>query len=43
MKDKKVALVLSGGAALGFAHLGVIKVLEKYGGLKRILFAKKIR
>lgn len=30
MKDKKVALVLSGGAALGFAHLGVIKVLEKY-------------
>lgn len=30
MKRKKVALVLSGGAALGFAHLGVIKVLEKY-------------
>lgn len=28
---KKVALVLSGGAALGFAHIGVIKVLEKYG------------
>ena len=31
MKKKKVALVLSGGAALGFAHIGVIKVLEKYG------------
>ena len=30
MREKKVALVLSGGAALGFAHLGVIKVLEKY-------------
>lgn len=30
MKEKKVALVLSGGAALGFAHLGIIKVLEKY-------------
>lgn len=30
MKDKKVALVLSGGAALGFAHLGIIKTLEKY-------------
>lgn len=27
---KKVALVLSGGSALGFAHVGVIKVLEKY-------------
>ena len=26
---KKVALVLSGGAALGFAHIGVIKVLEE--------------
>lgn len=31
MKKKKVALVLSGGAALGFAHIGVIKVFEKYG------------
>ncbi len=31
MKKKKVALVLSGGAALGFAHIGVIRVLEKYG------------
>lgn len=31
MKDrKKVALVLSGGGALGFAHIGVIKVLQKY-------------
>lgn len=26
---KKVALVLSGGAALGYAHIGVIKQLEK--------------
>lgn len=31
MKKKKVALVLSGGAVLGFAHIGVLKVLEKYG------------
>ncbi len=30
MKRKKVALVLSGGATLGFAHVGVIKVLQKY-------------
>lgn len=30
MGRKKVALVLSGGSALGFAHIGVIKVLEKY-------------
>lgn len=29
MERKKVALVLSGGSALGFAHIGVIKVLEK--------------
>lgn len=29
-RRKKVALVLSGGGALGFAHVGVIKVLEKY-------------
>lgn len=29
-KKKKVALVLSGGGALGFAHIGVLKVLEKY-------------
>jgi NTE family protein len=27
---KKVALVLSGGGALGCAHIGVIKALEKY-------------
>ena len=27
---KKVALVLGGGGALGFAHIGVIKVLQKY-------------
>ena len=31
MKKKKVALVLSGGSALGFAHIGVIKVLLEYG------------
>lgn len=30
MERKKVALVLSGGSALGFAHIGVIKILEKY-------------
>ncbi len=30
MGRKKVALVLSGGGALGFSHIGVIKVLEKY-------------
>ncbi len=28
---KKLALVLGGGAAKGFAHIGVIKVLEKNG------------
>lgn len=28
MDRKKVALVLGGGAALGFAHIGVLKVLE---------------
>ena len=31
MKKKRVALVLSGGSALGFAHIGVIKVLLEYG------------
>jgi NTE family protein len=30
-KKKKIALVLSGGAARGLAHIGVIKVLEKNG------------
>jgi len=30
MERKKVALVLGGGAALGFAHIGVIKALESY-------------
>ncbi len=30
-KNKKVALVLSGGAARGLAHLGVIKVLKENG------------
>lgn len=28
---KKIALVLSGGASKGFAHIGVIKILEKNG------------
>ena len=28
---KKLALVLGGGAAKGYAHIGVIKVLERYG------------
>lgn len=27
---KKIALVLEGGGALGFAHVGVLEVLEKY-------------
>lgn len=31
MKKSKLALVLSGGSALGFAHIGVIEVLEKNG------------
>ncbi len=31
INGKKVALVLSGGASKGFAHIGVIKVLEKNG------------
>ena len=30
MGRKKVALVLSGGASLGYAHIGVLKVLQKY-------------
>ncbi len=29
--SKRIALVLSGGSAYGFAHIGVIKVLEKNG------------
>ncbi len=28
---KNISLVLSGGAARGYAHIGVIRVLEKYG------------
>jgi NTE family protein len=31
MKKKDVALVLSSGGAKGFAHVGVIRVLERYG------------
>lgn len=30
MSRKKIALVLSGGAAFGFAHIGVLKAFEKY-------------
>lgn len=30
-KDKKIALVLSGGSAHGLAHIGVIKYLEEIG------------
>lgn len=30
MKKKKIALVLGGGGALGCAHIGVIKALEKH-------------
>ena len=29
-KEKKVGLVLSGGGALGVAHIGVLKIIEKY-------------
>ena len=28
-KDYKIGLALSGGGAKGFAHIGVLKVLEK--------------
>ena len=28
---KKLALVLGGGSAKGYAHIGVIKVLERHG------------
>ena len=28
---KKLALVLGGGSAKGYAHIGVLKVLEKHG------------
>ena len=31
ISSKKVGLVLSGGGALGFAHIGAIKALEEYG------------
>ena len=31
MARKKIGLALSGGAARGFAHLGVLKVLREYG------------
>ena len=31
VKSPKIALVLSGGGAKGFAHIGVLKVLEKEG------------
>ncbi|MFZ9480896.1 MAG: twin-arginine translocation signal domain-containing protein, partial [Burkholderiaceae bacterium] len=31
VKKERIALVLGGGAARGFAHIGVIKVLEAQG------------
>ena len=31
MKKHNIGLVLSGGAARGFAHLGVLKALEEFG------------
>ena len=31
LSTKEVGLVLSGGGALGFAHIGAIKALEEYG------------
>ncbi len=30
MKNKKIGVALGGGAARGFAHLGVLKIFEKY-------------
>ena len=33
---KKLALVLSGGGALGMAHLGVLKALEENKALRQI-------
>jgi predicted acylesterase/phospholipase RssA len=29
-KQPKIALVLSGGGALGFAHVGVIDILQQH-------------
>ena len=34
MREPKIALVLSGGSALGFSHVGVIEELEKAGSKK---------
>src|SRR6056297_535762 len=31
MKNKKIGIVLAGGGARGFAHLGVLKALEEKG------------
>jgi len=31
MKKKKIGLVLGAGSARGFAHIGVLSILEKYG------------
>ncbi|MBR9676174.1 patatin-like phospholipase family protein [Candidatus Woesearchaeota archaeon] len=36
-KSKKVGLVLSGGAAKGLAHIGVLKVLERYGVKPKVI------
>jgi NTE family protein len=32
VKDKRIALVLSGGGARGLAHIGVIQAIERMGG-----------
>ena len=37
INGKKVALVLSGGAALGFAHIGVLQALEENGIIPDII------
>lgn len=37
INGKKIGLVLSGGAAKGFAHIGVIKVLEENGIIPDII------
>lgn len=34
---KKATVILGGGAALGFAHIGVLKVLEKHFQINRII------
>lgn len=36
-ENKKVGLVLSGGGALGFAHIGAIQALEEHGILPNVI------